>query len=186
MLLKIEKIILPQHVALKIAKTSVEIYKAKQFCNIEYYSMFVFKRCSKQSLHLSLDSSFVRAVKKSEINFFLALLGTLKAEIENALFGITVGFSKQLDLRGVGYRVAFRSALLVFKLGFSHSVQIRIPAAMNVICPKENVLLFNCSSKKRLGIFISSIQSTKIADVYRTKGILSRGVLFRVKIFKKN
>jgi len=85
----------------------------------------------------------------------LSFLNTLKKQIEQAIFGLSVGFSKQLFLVGVGYKVYLEnSSYIIFKLGFSHIMRVIIPKGIQVFCPKETQLIIQSSSNNLIGNFV--------------------------------
>lgn len=117
---------------------------------------------------------------------FKPRLRTLKKKIEEAFSGVSVGFSKQLNLLGVGYKCAFFSPFtIVLKLGFSHDIVIYSFTTTVTFCPLENLIILRGFSKIILSSLVIRLQKAKLLDFYKVKGVLLREQLVLKKKFKK-
>jgi large subunit ribosomal protein L6 len=124
--------------------------------------------------------------RKRDLRFLSPMFGSLKVKINQAISGILSGFSKEIELQGVGYKAELLdSNKLLLKLGYSHDILIDIPNDIKVICPRETRLILKSLSKESLGSFISLLKKCKTPDVYKNKGVLIKGETLIIKKFKK-
>jgi len=96
--------------------------------------------------------------------------GLMRALINNMVVGVTTGFSKKLEINGVGYRVAMQGADLKFNLGFSHDVIFKLPAGINALLEQNNVTISGIS-KQQVGQIAAEIRALKKPEPYKGKGI---------------
>lgn len=98
-----------------------------------------------------------------------AIWGTTRALIQNMIMGVTEGFKKQLELNGVGYKMAVQGKKLVMSLGFSHPVEREIPEELKAEIEK-NVLTISGIDKQKVGQFTAQIRALKEVEPYKGKG----------------
>lgn len=96
--------------------------------------------------------------------------GLMRALINNMVVGVTDGFSKQLEINGVGYRVAAQGTNLKFNLGFSHDVIYAIPAGIKATID-NNLVTISGSSRQQVGQVAAEIRALKKPEPYKGKGI---------------
>ena len=100
-----------------------------------------------------------------------ALWGTVRANINNLVKGVNEGFSKKLELIGVGYRAAVQGQVLKLTLGFSHDVDYKLPAGVKAVCPVQTTIELSSCDKQLLGQVASEIRSYRAPEPYKGKGI---------------
>jgi len=113
-----------------------------------------------------------------------ALWGTWRAHIANMVKGVTEGFSKKLEIHGVGYKVQGEGENLTFALGFSHPVKVNVPKGVNAQV-KDNGVILEGIDKEIIGQFASFLRSLRPPDPYKGKGIRYSGELIKLKPGKK-
>jgi large subunit ribosomal protein L6 len=96
--------------------------------------------------------------------------GLMRALINNMVSGVTKGFSKKLEINGVGFRVAQQGADLKFNLGFSHDVIYKIPAGITAVI-EQNTITVTGISKQQVGQVAAEIRAQKKPEPYKGKGI---------------
>lgn len=96
--------------------------------------------------------------------------GLVRALLNNMVEGVTAGFSKQLEIQGVGYRVALAGSELKFNLGFSHDVIYKIPQGVTAVV-EQNTITISGISKQQVGQVAAEIRSLKKPEPYKGKGI---------------
>jgi large subunit ribosomal protein L6 len=96
--------------------------------------------------------------------------GLMRALINNMVNGVTGGFSKKLEINGVGFRVAAQGADLKFNLGFSHDVIYKIPAGVTTAV-EQNTITVTGISKQQVGQVAAEIRALKKPEPYKGKGI---------------
>lgn len=102
-----------------------------------------------------------------------ALWGTYAAHCRNMIQGVTDGFTKILDIEGVGYRAEVQGETLVLNLGFSHPVEMKIPDGMTVAVEK-GVITMTGGNVETLGQFAANVRAIRPPEPYKGKGIRYR------------
>ena len=97
--------------------------------------------------------------------------GTTRALINNMVIGVTTGFTKNLEIVGVGYRGAVSGKKLTLNLGLSHAVEIEIPDDIEVKIDGNTKLAISSANKQKLGQFCSLIRSKRPPEPFKGKGI---------------
>lgn len=100
--------------------------------------------------------------------------GLMRALVNNMVVGVTDGFTKKLELNGVGYRVAMEGAKLKLNLGFSHDVYFVIPEGIKITV-EQNVISVSGISKQQVGQVAAEIRALKKPEPYKGKGIKYEG-----------
>ncbi len=103
-----------------------------------------------------------------------ALWGTYAAHARNMIKGVTEGFTKILEIEGVGYRAEVKGTNLILSVGFSHPVALEIPAGITTLVEKS-VVTVTGFDKDLLGQFAANIRKVKKPEPYKGKGIRYRG-----------
>src|SRR3989344_1416019 len=96
--------------------------------------------------------------------------GLIRSLINNLVIGVTEGFSKQLEVNGVGFRVAVAGTDLKMNLGFSHEVIYKIPSGINVSV-EQNIITISGINKQQVGQVAADIRKLKKPEPYKGKGI---------------
>jgi large subunit ribosomal protein L6 len=129
----------------------------------------------------SLESSKKRIARK-----LTPMYCTLKSKVLAAISGAFSGFTKELEIVGVGYKAELITEReLLLKLGFSHDVRVSIPENIEVVCPKETHIILKSSCNESLSSFVAFLRNSKTLDVYKNKGVLVKGEFLEKKKFKK-
>lgn len=103
-----------------------------------------------------------------------ALWGTYAAHIRNMLIGVTEGFTKVLEIEGVGYRAEVQGDTLTLSVGYSHPVTFTIPEGLTVNVEK-NTITISGTDKEQLGQFAANVRATRPPEPYKGKGIHYQG-----------
>tara|TARA_Y100000590_G_scaffold353732_1_gene406780 strand:+ start:6879 stop:7418 length:540 start_codon:yes stop_codon:yes gene_type:complete len=101
--------------------------------------------------------------------------GLNRSLINNAIKGINDGYSKVLELNGVGFRAAVKGSDLNLQIGFSHDVNYPIPSGVKVSVEKQTIIKITGSDKQLVGSVAAKIKSYKITEPYKGKGIKEQG-----------
>jgi large subunit ribosomal protein L6 len=113
-----------------------------------------------------------------------AFHGLARALAQNAIKGVTEGFSKELDIVGVGYKAAVEGAKVVFTLGFSHPVVFKIPEGIKIAVDKANRVVVSGIDRQKVGQVAAEIRSLRKPDPYKQKGIRYVGEVLKKKAGK--
>jgi len=111
------------------------------------------------------------AIRKDESGMQRAFHGLARALVANAVRGVTEGFTRELDIVGVGYRCEAKKSSVVFSLGFSHPVEYPLPPGITATVDKQTHLVLSGVDRQLLGQVAANIRSLKKPDPYKQKGI---------------
>lgn len=100
-----------------------------------------------------------------------ALWATMQRRISNMVCGVKDGYSKSLEIQGVGYRCALQGKELVLQLGFSHEVRYAIPAGITIAVEKQTSVKIDGIDKEQVGQVAAEIRGYKPPEPYKGKGI---------------
>ena len=126
----------------------------------------------------------ILAVRKDESGQQKAFHGLARALVANAVKGVTVGFTKELEIVGVGYRAEARKNSVVFTLGFSHPIEYPIPPGINIAVDKQTKLVVSGVDRQQVGQVAANIRGLKKPDPYTNKGICYTGERLKKKAGK--
>ncbi|MBI3931832.1 MAG: 50S ribosomal protein L6 [Acidobacteria bacterium] len=113
-----------------------------------------------------------------------AFHGLARALAQNAIKGVTEGFSKELDIVGVGYKAQVEGNKVVFSLGFSHPVEYRIPEGIKVAIDKQTHVVVSGIDRQKVGQVAAEIRGLRRPDPYKQKGIRYVGEVLKKKAGK--
>lgn len=99
-----------------------------------------------------------------------AFWGTYRALANNIILGLTNGFTKSLEINGVGYKAALKGKVLELSLGFSHPINYEIPAGIEVNIDK-NIIMLKGDDKQQIGQIASEIRAFRPPEPYKGKGV---------------
>ncbi|MCA9362999.1 50S ribosomal protein L6 [Candidatus Kaiserbacteria bacterium] len=128
----------------------------------------------KEDVSIKIDAGSVTLEPAEETKEAKALWGTYAAHLHNMIKGVTEGFEKILQIEGVGYRAEVRGNSLVLNVGFSHPVELEIPAGISAEVVKNEIKLLG-NDKEALGQFAANVRKVKKPEPYKGKGIRYQG-----------
>jgi len=100
-----------------------------------------------------------------------ALWGTMRANLSNMVVGVSAGFTRKLEINGVGYRAAMQGNKLVLSLGYSHPVEMDVPAGLTVNVENNTNILISGADKQRLGQFAAEVRAKRPPEPFKGKGV---------------
>ena len=103
------------------------------------------------------------------------LWGTNRSLLNNAIIGASIGYTKTLELTGVGFRAALKGKQLNLQLGFSHDINFDIPDSVKILVEKQTIIKISGSNKQEVGMITSKIKSFRLPEPYKGKGIREQG-----------
>src|ERR1700704_6411274 len=113
-----------------------------------------------------------------------ALHGLARALVANAVHGVTLGFRKDLDIVGVGYRAELKGKIVAFALGKSHPIEFPIPEGIQVVVEKQTHIVITGADKGQVGQVAADMRSLRPPDPYKQKGIRITGERLKKKAGK--
>ena len=117
----------------------------------------------------------LHVMRPDESKTMRARHGLVRALIANQVTGVTTGFTKQLEIVGVGYRAAVKGQVLDLQLQFSHPLEYPIPADIKINCPDQTHIDVSGVDKQRVGQVASEIRAFRKPEPYKGKGIRYTG-----------
>jgi len=97
--------------------------------------------------------------------------GMSRTVVNNLVVGVAEGFTKKLEINGVGYRAAVQGKDLVLQLGFSHEVRYPVPAGIDIKCPDQTHIEISGADKQKVGQVAAEIRSYRKPEPYKGKGV---------------
>ncbi|OIO20434.1 MAG: 50S ribosomal protein L6 [Candidatus Magasanikbacteria bacterium CG1_02_32_51] len=116
------------------------------------------------------DGTLTVDVKNKEDKAERSLWGTFASHLKNMIAGVTIGFKKELEINGVGYKVAMKGKDLQLEVGFSHPVIFKMPESV-IAKVDKNVITLESYDKEMLGSTTSEIRAVRKPEPYKGKGI---------------
>ncbi len=113
------------------------------------------------------------------------LWGTYRSLIDNAVFGVSKGHEKILELTGVGFRANLKGEILNLQLGFSHDINFKIPKDIKISVEKQTVIKISGVDKELVSKIAADIKNLKPVEPYKAKGIKEKGQFVLRKEGKK-
>jgi len=126
--------------------------------------------------------SFVPANESREAD---AMTGTMRQLVNNMVVGVTKGFEKKLSLVGVGYKAQATGAKLNLAVGYSHPVNVDMPAGISVATPTPTEILIKGADRQRVGQIAAEIRAIRPPEPYKGKGIRYADEKITIKETKK-
>ncbi len=135
-------------------------------------------------ISFTLSGAELRCQRTNDEREQRAFHGMARALAQNAVTGVTKGFSKDLDIVGVGYRANVEGDKVVLALGFSHPVEYRIPEGIKVAIDKQTRVTISGIDRQKVGQVAAEIRRLRRPDPYKQKGIRYLGEVLKKKAGK--
>lgn len=113
-----------------------------------------------------------------------ALHGLTRALAANAVQGVSSGFTREMDIVGIGYRADVKGKVAIFTLGYSHPIEVLLPASVDLKIDKQTHLVLTGHDRQALGQVAANIRALRPPDPYKNKGIRYTGEVLRKKVGK--
>lgn len=136
-------------------------------------------------IEVKIEGESISVVPKRLTLESRALWGTFASHILSMVKGVNTPFQKKLILEGIGYKSEVKGDKIVFALGFSHPVEVAIPATLKVTAEKNNIVVSG-ANKEEVGQFAAQIRALKKPEPYKGKGMRYDGEVIRRKQGKKS
>ena len=123
------------------------------------------------SVNIIIKDGIISVEPKKNSMKSKALWGTTRALINNAVSGVSVGFTKDMEIVGVGYRGSLQGKMLSLSLGLSHPVEIEVPEGISVKMDGNTKFTISSADKQKLGEFAAMVRSKRPPEPFKGKGI---------------
>ena len=124
-----------------------------------------------ETVNVTIKDKIISVQPKSKDSRSKAIWGTTRALINNSVSGVSDGFTKEMEIVGVGYRGALQGKKLSFSLGLSHPVEIEVPEGILVKMDGNTKFTISGADKQKLGEFAAMIRSKRPPEPFKGKGI---------------
>lgn len=166
-------ITIPENVTVSVDGTTVTVKGPKGELSTEIH----------KDITVNIEGNELKLTRKDDTvkNFH----GTANANIKNMIVGVTTGYEKKLETIGVGYRFALKGNVLVVTAGYSHPVEVEIPAGLKLEVPSNTELTVSGTDKCLVGEFAANVRKIRQPEPYKGKGIRYKDEVVRRKEGKK-
>lgn len=122
-------------------------------------------------LDIVVEGTEVTVKRPNDAKTTKQLHGTTRALLHNMVVGVSEGFSKTLQLVGIGFRTAVKGNTLTMNVGYSHQVEMEIPTGLDVTCPSNTEIVVAGIDKQLVGEFAANVRAVRKPEPYKGKGI---------------
>lgn len=123
------------------------------------------------NMNVAMENGEIVVTRPDDSNLNKSLHGLTRTLIHNMVLGVTEGFKKELEVNGVGYRVAKQGKDLVMNLGFSHQVTMSETEDITIDVPAPNKIIISGPDKQKVGQFAAEVREKRPPEPYKGKGI---------------
>ncbi|MFO7476877.1 MAG: 50S ribosomal protein L6 [Methyloceanibacter sp.] len=132
-----------------------------------------------------LEDGGIEVAMREDSKVARAMWGMSRTMVANLVAGVTEGFTKKLEITGVGYRAALQGSNLQLQLGYSHDIVYLIPDGIQIVCPKPTEIVITGIDKQKVGQVAAEIRRFRPPEPYKGKGIKYAGEFILRKEGKK-
>jgi len=143
----------------------------------------LFRICHPDMI-IKIEDNVITVARPSEDKLHKSLHGLTRTLIHNMVLGVTEGFTKSLEINGVGYRAVKQGNNLNLSLGFSHPVIVEPPTGITLDAPAANKIVISGIDKEAVGAMAATIRDYREPEPYKGKGIKYEGEHIRRKVGK--
>jgi len=136
------------------------------------------------TMKVTVDDGEIRVERPSDQKQHRALHGLTRALLANMVEGVTAGFSKTLEIVGVGYRAEMKGKKLNLSLGFSHPIDYQPVEGVSIECPNQTTVVISGPDKQKVGQAAAEIRGFRPPEPYKGKGVRYQGERVRRKAGK--
>jgi len=167
-------VVIPSNVEVKIDGRLVQVKGPKGS----------LQRTIHPDMKVTLDSQELHVERPSDSKLHRSLHGTTRSVIANMVEGVSNGFTKRLDLVGVGYRATKNGNKVTLSVGYSHPVVLEQVEGIDVDVPAPNKLVVSGIDKELVGVYAANVRSIREPEPYKGKGIKYENEVVRRKVGK--
>jgi len=138
-----------------------------------------------ETLGFEIEGAEITVTRPNEEKFTKMIHGTSRALLNNMIVGTSDGYTKELEIIGVGYRAAMQGKKLVVSAGYSHPVEFETPEGLTIEVPNQTTIVISGINKQVVGEFAANVRKVRPPEPYKGKGIRYKGEHVRRKEGKK-
>ena len=167
-------IAIPSGVEVKVAGATVSVKGSKGILTLDLHP----------AMAVAVEAGTIVVSRPSDESLHRALHGLTRSLIANMVEGVTNGYSKTLEIQGVGYRAALKGSDLEIAVGYSHPVTVKAPQGIAFEVPQPTRIVVSGTDKQAVGQIAANIRAIRKPDPYKGKGIRYQGEYVRKKAGK--
>ncbi|MDD5544057.1 MAG: 50S ribosomal protein L6 [Acidobacteriia bacterium] len=135
-------------------------------------------------IHFVREEEYLKAQRSQDTRQQAALHGLMRKLVANSIEGVTKGFSKELEIVGIGYKADSKGKTVLFNLGYSHPIDFPLPVGISIAVEKQTRLTVSGCDKQLVGQVAADIRGLRPPDPYKNKGIRYVGERLKKKVGK--
>ena len=142
------------------------------------------ERTLPSEMEIKLDGAEITVTRPNDLKRMRSLHGLTRTLINNMVVGVTDGYTKELEVNGVGYKAAKQGKKLTISLGYSHPVEMEDPEGIETVLDGQNIIIVKGIDKEKVGQFAAEIREKRAPEPYKGKGIKYADEVIRRKVGK--
>ena len=135
-------------------------------------------------MEIKIEDGHVVVTRPNDLKKMKSLHGLTRTLIHNMVVGVTEGYTKKLEVNGVGYRAQKQGKTLVLSLGYSHPVEMTDPEGVTTTLEGQNIIIVSGIDKEKVGQYAAEIRDKRRPEPYKGKGIKYSDEVIRRKVGK--
>ncbi len=175
---------IPSGVDIKIADATLSAKGPKGQIIVPLHP-FVSVTMESGQVRIQHNTNHGEVVTGARLKLNRSISGTMRANISNAINGVTHGFERRLALVGVGYRAQTKGKVLSLSLGFSHPTEFPVPEGITIETPSQTEVIIKGINKELVGLVASQIRRVRPPEPYKGKGVRYANEIIEIKETKK-
>ena len=168
---------IPAGINIDLNEKSIKVKGPKGEISRDIPSCLTIVRNEDSTLQISRDSD---SITSREMH------GLFRSLVSNMVIGSSKGFTKVLELKGVGYKASMGGKALTLSLGFSHPVKIEAPEGIQISIENNTIIKISGVNKEKVGLIAQQIRSIRPPEPYKGKGVLYQGEVVQRKVGKSS
>lgn len=166
-------VVVPANVKVAVADSTIQVEGPQGKLSFEFRKAI--------SVRYDEAQKAVTVERASDEGEVRALHGLTRSLIANMVSGVTTGYTKKLEIQGVGYQAALKTDTLVLQVGFANQIQLKVPAGIKVTVPDPTHITIFGADKQVVGQFAAEVRASRPPEPYKGKGIRYEGEVVRRK-----
>ena len=142
------------------------------------------ERVLPEGIEIKVEGEVINVTRPDDSKRMKSLHGLTRTLVNNMVVGVTEGYSKKLEVNGVGYRAQKSGKVLNLSLGYSHPVEMTDPEGIDVEVPDQNTIIVKGIDKEKVGQYAAEIRDKRRPEPYKGKGIKYADEVIRRKVGK--
>lgn len=132
-------------------------------------------------IQVIVENNEIKTLRTNELKTTKQLHGTTNANIKNMLIGVSEGYKKEIEIKGVGYKATLKGNEIEIIAGYSHPVSVALPSNLKVEVPKPTNIVISGIDKQAVGEFAANLRDIRRPSPYSGKGIMYKDEVIRRK-----